>query len=285
MCRYYYWNDILLRELRGELAVLVQCIYQLAVPHLQKTVRGHFARTRFPKLKLQIVGLARFAAAVQIQRVARGFISARESRRELADRFFHYATRIQCYWRRKKAYIRAHEKREVLRIKWENEMACKIQNLWRVKMARRRMEDRRQEQLKKRKGATQEWGTVTIQRIARGYIAKKIIVNRRIELKLHDRISRLADRYIAKGDLWQFLKSVDEDYRRFETTIDDILEREDTMATTFVSKVLDKRESENEKAWQAYEAVTEAHGAKKEQDPKKYSEKVRRSRTSSFVRR
>ena len=263
--KYEYWNNILLKELRGELSVLVQCVYKLAVPHIQRIVRAHFARKAYPKMKLQIVGLARYAAVVEIQRIGRGYFNRRETRKKLIIMFDSSAIVIQKYIRRKLAYLRAEDKREVLRVQWEHAMATKIQQLYRIRMARQRMAEKRAELLLKRKGATTEWGTLTIQRYARGYLAKKMVVQRKIELKLHDRLFRLADRYMAKGDLWAFLKAVDDDYRRYEGTIDDILEREDTMATTFVSKVLDKREAENEAAWSRYEAVVEEHELKMEQ--------------------
>ena len=271
--KYEYWNNILLKELRGELSVIVQTIYQLAAPHVQRLVRAHFARLRYPKMKLQIVGLARYAAVVEIQRIGRGYFNRREANQQRIVLFDANCIIIQKWARRKLAYLRAHEKREVIRVQWEHTMATKLQQLYRCRLARKRILKRREELLRKRKGATHEWGTMTIQRYARGYLAKKVIVQRRIELKLHDRLLRLADKYMTKGDLWAFLKSVDDDYRRYESTIDDILEREDTMATTFVSKVLNKREEENEAAWSRYEAVVEEHELRKEDSPKLYAQK------------
>lgn len=141
--KYEYWNNILLKELRGEvrtiqyyifreshfilnpppplpppytqLSVLVQCVYQLAAPHIQRMVRSYFARKHYPTMKLMIVGLARYAACVEIQRIGRGYFNRRETKKQLSVMFDGSAIIIQKNARRKLCYLRAQERRDVLR--------------------------------------------------------------------------------------------------------------------------------------------------------------------------
>lgn len=72
------------------------------------------------------------------------------------------------------------------------------------------------------------WGALTIQRIARGYIARNTIVrSRRIRNNLSVHVLKLAERYICgpKGDLWGFLKEVDETLKRYSQNIEETQQR------------------------------------------------------------
>ena len=45
------------------------------------------------------------------------------------------------------------------------------------------------------------------------------------------------ERYSTDGDMWSFVKSINDDYIRYERTIKTTIEREEKMAKTFVEKV------------------------------------------------
>ena len=68
----------------------------------------------------------------------------------------------------------------------------------------------------------------------------------RVEDSLDGRVKALADRYIAKGDFWEFLNAVNEDYKAHA------IERaeEEMNAKTFIRIVLERREKERERTLQ-----------------------------------
>lgn len=78
-------------------------------------VRSYFARKHYPTMKLMIVGLARYAACVEIQRIGRGYFNRRETKKQLSVMFDGSAIIIQKNARRKLCYLRAQERRDVLR--------------------------------------------------------------------------------------------------------------------------------------------------------------------------
>ena len=47
----------------------------------------------------------------------------------------------------------------------------------------------------------------------------------------------MAEAYLQKGDLWEFLQQVDNELTRVKTVVKDIEEREENWAANFVDKV------------------------------------------------
>lgn len=45
------------------------------------------------------------------------------------------------------------------------------------------------------------------------------------------------ERYVVDGCMWSFVKSINDDYLRYERTVAHIIDREEKMAKTFVDKV------------------------------------------------
>ena len=60
--------------------------------------------------------------------------------------------------------------------------------------------------------AARDWAGVMIQSHVRRCQAVNVTVNRKIELGLNERLARVAHRFLESGDLWGFLKAVDDDY-------------------------------------------------------------------------
>ena len=87
-------------------------------------------------------------------------------------------------------------------------------------------------------------------------------VNRKIELGLNERLARVAHRFLESGDLWGFLKAVDDDYRRYEQEKQDEMKREDEMAVTFIKRVLESRQQQHRAGWSAFQKLvgTAGHG-------------------------
>lgn len=56
-------------------------------------------------------------------------------------------------------------------------------------------------------------------------------------MRINKKLLRHTDKLLSTGNLWLFLKRIDEDYRKYQKTIFEIKERENLMAATFVSMV------------------------------------------------
>ena len=57
-------------------------------------------------------------------------------------------------------------------------------------------------------------------------------------------ILKTAESYLEKGDLWEFLREIDSKLHRLNREIVDIEAREDSMAATYIEKVLSKRQDQ-----------------------------------------
>ena len=102
---------------------------------------------------------------------------------------------------------------------------------------------------------------LVIQKIARGYIARKTVVRAlKIRSTLSGPVLHLAERYMKSGDMWGFLREVEQSLGRLHREIKENEEREDSMAATFVDKVLVQRKAEFDGAWGTFSKVV-AEGA------------------------
>lgn len=75
---------------------------------------------------------------------------------------------------------------------------------------------------------------------------RKLVWRKKFQNSLDGRVKALADRYIAKGDFWEFLSAINEDYKAHA------IERaeEEMNAKTFIQIVLERREKERERTLQ-----------------------------------
>ena len=106
-----------------------------------------------------------------------------------------------------------------------------------------------------------QWGVLVIQKIARGYIARKTVVRAlKIRSTLSGPVLHLAERYMKSGDMWGFLREVEQSLGRLHREIRENEVREDAMASTFVEKVLVQRKADFDGAWGTFSKVV-AEGA------------------------
>lgn len=63
---------------------------------------------------------------------------------------------------------------------------------------------------------------------------------------------KLAERFLHSGDLWGFLKEVDDEFARSQNELKEHQDRENEWAATFVEKVLARREDQFDNAWNQF---------------------------------
>eukprot|EP00957_Ditylum_brightwellii_P005952 451056-Ditylum_brightwellii.AAC.1 len=120
-----------LRQVRTELVILIQSTYEMAVPHVQKVIRGHLTRTTLNSMRRGLTNLARFAAAVEIQRISRSLLSKKEMQRRHHALCHAMAIRIQTHIRRKLACIEYQRRWKKYIDELHHIMAIRIQSLYR----------------------------------------------------------------------------------------------------------------------------------------------------------
>ena len=104
---------------------------------------------------------------------------------------------------------------------------------------------------------------IIIQKHARRLLSIEIVKNRKIELGLHQRLLMYLERYVVDGCLFSFVKSINDDYLRYERTIKTTIEREETMAMSFVQQVINTRDNDHSSAWERYKTNGLQDGKKK----------------------
>ena len=88
---------------------------------------------------------------------------------------------------------------------------------------------------RQREDMTQRHACATdINRMARGFIARRTRRARRVELTLGPRVRELCEKFIAKGDLFQFLEAVNHDYELHMAQQAELRMLEVENATTFI---------------------------------------------------
>jgi len=105
-----------------------------------------------------------------------------------------------------------------------------------------------------------------IQKVARGYIARKTVLkSMKIRHNLSTEVLRIAEKYLKHGDLWEFLKNINDELKRSNDIIAENQAREDNWAESFVEKVVAKRQQEFNQSWELFpKALREFSGAKNE---------------------
>ena len=119
----------LLREVRGELCIIVQALYETAAPVVQKTVRGHLLRCKFDSIRRAIIDKTENTAAMEIQRIARFFLATLEAERRRVQRRNIMCLGIQSTARRflaRREYKRRHD---ACIQKLRHDMAVRIQRI------------------------------------------------------------------------------------------------------------------------------------------------------------
>jgi hypothetical protein len=227
----------LLNSAKVDFAIVMQSSFELAAPHVQKVIRGFILRASVGRVREEAIELARFAAAVEIQRVVRSALATIEGIRRRKERRNHMATKIQCLFRKRSAY---NERMRLFAI-WieqlQNDSAVKIQSIVRgylCKVIAEKMAAEREklvEEQERVKQANQEHEAAKlIQSHVRRRIAKMHCANRLVELGLHERLLLYIERFWVDGNFFDFMRSINDDYIRFERTITTTIEREEKLA-------------------------------------------------------
>jgi len=251
-----------LRRARAEVAIMIQCTYELAVVHAQTIVRRFLVRCRLGLVRQSKDEFARFCAAIEIQRFARGKQAKNLLVRLRQDRDCLMATKIQSVARMRKAVLERRRLWEIYFLQLQNQKATVIQSLARAhaaKLERRRLAELRrlfqQKQERDRIASMERNAATLIQSVYRRHLDKIKCKNRRIEMSLHGRLLIYLERYAIDGDMWKFVKSINDDYLRFERTIKNVIQREEKMAKTFVEKVVKARDEDHSSAWNNYHSL------------------------------
>ncbi|KAL7453460.1 hypothetical protein ACHAWC_005139, partial [Mediolabrus comicus] len=149
----------------------------------------------------------------------------------------------------------------------------------------RRLEDERQrkheEQEKDRIASLKENAATLIQSVFRRHLDVQKCINRKLEMSLHDRLLIYLERFAIDGCMWSFVKSINDDYLRFERTIKNVITREEKMAKTFISHVVKARDEDHSNAWKDYHALKEKQKKEIQKSVETKTEHV--SKRQSFV--
>ncbi|KAL9189729.1 hypothetical protein ACHAXT_009404 [Thalassiosira profunda] len=244
---------------RAELAIMVQAAFDLAVIHAQRLARRFLVRLRLDEIRQSVRDFARFAAAVEIQRIVRSKLACLEADRLRTLRDLFMATKIQSAARRRFAVLERKRLFAIYLEKRRNQCATTIQSMVRcmqckMQAAKLAEEKRRrlEEQEKERQESLKEDSAIVIQKHCRRILDTAKCANRRIELGLHSRLLMYMERYAVDGCLFSFVKSINDDYLRYERTIRHTIEREEKMAKTFVEKVVNARDGDHQRSWESY---------------------------------
>lgn len=253
-----------LRTARAEIAIMVQCAYELAVVHAQKIVRRYLTRCRLNSVRKAKDEFAKFCAALEIQRIARGKLAKNLLAQLRQLRYCFMATKIQSIARMRQAVMERKRLWSIYFLQLQNEKATVIQSFARAcaaKSKRRRLAELRrlylEEQEKDRVATTRSNAATLIQSVYRRRLDQVKCKNRRIEMSLHGRLLMYLERFAIDGCMWTFVKSINDDYLRFERTITNVIDREEKMAKTFVEKVVKARDEEHSSAWNNYHSLKE----------------------------
>ena len=249
-------------QLRGELACVVQFGYSEAAPFIQRIFRGTLARIRKARVRKDLVLYAMHAAVFTIQ----GMVRAKQGRRNFSqaksevigdfrDSFCRVLQRNLRGWVKRRKFQRHKEDKRYR--KWWFGLSM-MQAIIRGFNARHRVRRLKAGNKEDQQKEEKMWNVELLQRVTRGYIARKTIVRSlRIRKSISKRVLLLAEQYLQRGDLWSFLKEIDDEFARLGKEINHTKQREDDFADTFIEKVLQKRQGEFDGAWDKFgRAVT-----------------------------
>ncbi len=225
----------------------------VAAKSIQRCARKYLARVLVERAEIIRVEKLKAAACRHAQRIVRGHWGRQQARVVRARRENENAQKIQRTMRGCLGRLRAGK----LRIQREID---RYHAAARVIQARVRLiQNREQREVEQEQERVQEIlrnfnaQANNIQRVFRGYQARKKRRARRVELSLGPRVRELCDRYIAKGDLFRFLEEVNRDYELHMAQQAELRRMEMENATTFIQQVLKHREHELERKWAEWE--------------------------------
>ncbi|OQR95051.1 hypothetical protein ACHHYP_00481 [Achlya hypogyna] len=207
-------------RLTHDLVTFWCCAEMGAAVRLQSLFRRLRAAAKVEAMRSEWWATHRGQAAVHLQRLARGFVARQSTHRLVVSRKAGRRSAalvvLQCWWRVIQAQTAVATRRQAHRAAMDVRL--------------------------RHKSAT------NIQRVYRGLEGRRALRRLRIEASLSEPVRALAAQYIASGDLWAFLRAVDNDYRRFLHERRD----EEENATTFVKTFVTEKRALEERAIQAW---------------------------------
>jgi len=251
-------------EVKCELASLCQFFYLYSSVFTQKCSRGLIVRRQAYHERRALVYQAMHAAACNIQawvKAIKGKKTFAAFCATLADNVKLHATiKLQAFvrmWTKWHKYYLQTKDRKDRKIRWG---VIKVQSVIRRYNARcrvLRMRVRNSEQLHQE---VSEWGIVQIQKLVRGFVARKTIVRSlHIRNSIAPEVLTLAEKYLKKGNLWNFLKEIDFIMKHYQSDLSEMESREDKYASTFVQKVLVQRQGQFDGAWNRFSKSALSH--------------------------
>jgi len=244
---------------RVELSIMIQSTYELACIHAQRVVRRFLVRCRLDDIRKQVYDAARSAASVEIQRIVRSKLACIEVERRRTLRDHRMATKLQSLVRMKFAIKERRRLYDIYITQLRHRSATTIQSLYRCHaskvQAQLLAEEKKRQQEEEEKAlvaSIEKDSAIIIQKHARRLLTIEIVKNRKIEMGLHQRLLMYLERYVVDGCLFSFVKSINDDYLRYERTIRTTIEREETMAMSFVQQVINTRDNDHSSAWERY---------------------------------
>uniref|UniRef100_A0A6U2QQ40 Uncharacterized protein n=1 Tax=Leptocylindrus danicus TaxID=163516 RepID=A0A6U2QQ40_9STRA len=245
-----------LELLWGELCVIVQALYEEAIPHVQKIVRRFLVRSRLNKIRAAYAHRIQSFSVIEIQRKVRAYLAKKQFMYLKRAQVYRAASLIQCWMRHVLAGFELDRRNRRFMLQLHFKMSTRIQSCVRrilaTKLVHRMAQDKFQQKLQAAKEELYEResrAAIVIQCSTRQLIAKNVCAAIRIESKFNPKVRFLANKFLLAGNVWGFLKRVSDDYDMYEGTIAEIMREEDLNAKTFVEKVLKEREVSVANAW------------------------------------
>jgi hypothetical protein len=217
-------NSQKLSDLNGELACLLQLGYETAVPALQRVARRLNVRMRRYYVLRELAWLAHNIAAGRIQAWARRRRITTEFSETLAEKAASAAVykvvviqkniRRFIHYRKYSRIAKAAYKRRIHRT------VSVFQAIIRGFIVRRRAKKKLASIKELAKNENADWAATQIQKIARRRIVQNTLYK---SLTIRRSISKdlltLAEKYLDHGDLWSFLKEIDDKVNRLKVSL------------------------------------------------------------------
>ncbi|KAA0177109.1 hypothetical protein FNF27_01439 [Cafeteria roenbergensis] len=258
------------RALRRTHAAITAKRQEVAGAAIVRIARGRLGRLRAAERRYF---LTMQAAAVAIQAAYWGYIARRYTvPRAIARRRHLAATAIQALARGHRTRLWFARVRQLEDFRVANQAAERIQAAWKGRLARARKHEtfaaaarekeewaeRRQARLvaaRARREAKRQFAATTVQRIVRGFFARREAYMRRQQgYVAHPRARALANAFLAGGDVWGLLAAVSRDFERHDAERD----QEQRQASAFVAQMVQLREGQEARDWDEWMASTAA---------------------------
>ena len=246
-----------------EICVVHQWGYEQTVGYLQRVWRGVLGRMACNRHRTNTVYNAQHAAAATIQMwlkmLRTQVMFSEEIAAALVDMHTRFVVNIQKTVRRFIIFAKFRRIRIQRHKDFIHHTVARFQAMIRGYFARKKVSAVQDAYSEVRAAEVKAWAIVNIQKLARGYIARNTMVK---SLKIRNALSKdvlhMAEKFLKKGNLWEFLRDVDGKFRRLNNELVDIEQREDDMATTFVEKVIKTRAGDFDGAWDTFGRVLTA---------------------------